>query len=1026
MSGYKISNTDGIVLNSDGKGLAIPSINSIGNASTNVPEGSIIYAIDNKQIYRFNGTTWLVSAGTSGTAGNTGNAGSSGTSGSTGTSGSSGNSGTDGSSGSSGSTGTSGSSGSTGSSGSSGSTGSSGTSGTAGSSGSSGTTGTSGNTGSSGSSGSAGSSGTSGSTGSSGTSGQSVPGGLSILYGGTDLSSTSFVTGRITYSLSSLGSNGGDLRISGVDGNGNTIQNGSTATVLDQLISKGATGSAGHVLTIYERGNAAKINYYTYSTLAKATTPTNTDAIFSSLSYIGGSGESTFTQPVVSLMIVGAAGTSGAAGAQGAGGTAGTSGVSLANARAANSYTATAGQTTFSINYTVGQVEVFNNGLKLSDGDFTATNGTSVILDSPLSAGDIVDIVAYTTGGGIAYSGLSASTPLTYNAQTGAFGITQAGNGTSGFLSATDWASFSAKNATGAQGPAGTAGSSGSSGSAGTSGAIGAQGAAGSSGSSGSTGSSGSSGSTGTSGSAGTSGSSGSSGSTGTSGSSGSTGSSGTSGAGTISGTTNFVPKFTSSTVIGDSSVYVNGLDVYFGYGNNTRIGIDYDYTGTYFYGFATNSNARQTRIICSAPDSNAGISFETGASYSSVTTKMLLTNTGNLGLGTTTPNKNSIGRALTVNASTGNSMYELTTADSSTTAYWEFTGTNSSIINVANGYLRLGTNNTERFRITAGGDVIAGPDGASPSSRLTSHLGTSAITGTNDGIRLQVQSYNDAARNTIVWGQNAGSLTLARFGVEWNLGDGQMCFVWRDMYSSGVGTSELMRLTAGGNVGIGIATPHAPLQFATTVANRKIVLHENYNDDYRFYGFGVNSNTLVYTTGTTNDDHVFFAGSSSTTRNELARIKGNGIFQVPNQPYFKYGIGTKTITSAVRFGTDWGFTVYTGRDCVDSANFNKSNGRFTAPVAGVYLFGVTVMRNGTTGSGPIDFQIVKNEASVVGQSSSSTYGRGYAGSYTTDYEQCTISATIKLAANDYVALDFTGNMSTYEDDSWFYGYLLG
>ena len=44
MSGYKITNTDGIVLSSDGKGLSIPSINSIANASTNVPEGSIIYA----------------------------------------------------------------------------------------------------------------------------------------------------------------------------------------------------------------------------------------------------------------------------------------------------------------------------------------------------------------------------------------------------------------------------------------------------------------------------------------------------------------------------------------------------------------------------------------------------------------------------------------------------------------------------------------------------------------------------------------------------------------------------------------------------------------------------------------------------------------------------------------------------------------------------------------------------------------------------------------------------------------------
>ena len=51
MSGYKITNTDGIILSADNKGAVIPSTTSISNASTNVPEGSIIYATDTKQIY---------------------------------------------------------------------------------------------------------------------------------------------------------------------------------------------------------------------------------------------------------------------------------------------------------------------------------------------------------------------------------------------------------------------------------------------------------------------------------------------------------------------------------------------------------------------------------------------------------------------------------------------------------------------------------------------------------------------------------------------------------------------------------------------------------------------------------------------------------------------------------------------------------------------------------------------------------------------------------------------------------------
>ena len=60
-------------------------------------------------------------------------------------------------------------------------------------------------------------------------------------------------------------------------------------------------------------------------------------------------------------------------------------------------FTATANQTTFSVSYTVGFVEVFLNGSKLSAADFTATNGTSVVLASGATVGDTVDVVAYAT-----------------------------------------------------------------------------------------------------------------------------------------------------------------------------------------------------------------------------------------------------------------------------------------------------------------------------------------------------------------------------------------------------------------------------------------------------------------------------------------------------------------------------------------------------------------------------------------------------------------------------------------------------
>ena len=68
-------------------------------------------------------------------------------------------------------------------------------------------------------------------------------------------------------------------------------------------------------------------------------------------------------------------------------------------------YTATATQTTFSgnddssnsLSYTVGQIDVFLNGSRLAPADFTATNGTSVVLDSGAAASDIIQINAFGT-----------------------------------------------------------------------------------------------------------------------------------------------------------------------------------------------------------------------------------------------------------------------------------------------------------------------------------------------------------------------------------------------------------------------------------------------------------------------------------------------------------------------------------------------------------------------------------------------------------------------------------------------------
>ena len=67
------------------------------------------------------------------------------------------------------------------------------------------------------------------------------------------------------------------------------------------------------------------------------------------------------------------------------------SGVTTTAYRTVTEFTATAGQTTFTpASYTVGFIDVYRNGTRLGAADFTATNGTTVVLATGASSGDLV------------------------------------------------------------------------------------------------------------------------------------------------------------------------------------------------------------------------------------------------------------------------------------------------------------------------------------------------------------------------------------------------------------------------------------------------------------------------------------------------------------------------------------------------------------------------------------------------------------------------------------------------------------
>ena len=78
-------------------------------------------------------------------------------------------------------------------------------------------------------------------------------------------------------------------------------------------------------------------------------------------------------------------------------------------------YTATSNQTTFSFSYQPGFLDVYLNGVHLEDTtDYTATNGTSIVLTSGASTGQILEAVGLTTfslvNGKVNYTATAAPT----------------------------------------------------------------------------------------------------------------------------------------------------------------------------------------------------------------------------------------------------------------------------------------------------------------------------------------------------------------------------------------------------------------------------------------------------------------------------------------------------------------------------------------------------------------------------------------------------------------------------------------
>ena len=211
-----------------------------------------------------------------------------------------------------------------------------------------------------------------GSSGTSGTNGPTGPTGNNGINGPTGPTGADSIVAGPTGPTGANGSAGA---------NGPTGPTGANSTVAGPTGPTGATGAASTVAgPTGPTGDA--------STVAGPTGPTGTN---------GTNGVAGPTGPTGSNGAAGANGPTGPTGTTGINGPTGPTGAALNATYIRTSFTATAGQTTFSVAYTVGFIEVYLNGVLLNGTDYTATNGTSVILTTGATAGSIVETIAFYT-----------------------------------------------------------------------------------------------------------------------------------------------------------------------------------------------------------------------------------------------------------------------------------------------------------------------------------------------------------------------------------------------------------------------------------------------------------------------------------------------------------------------------------------------------------------------------------------------------------------------------------------------------